>query len=50
MPYLQTVPLEEAAGEVKALYDEDLAAQGYVANYTRVFSGRPEARCGAGRR
>ncbi len=43
MPYLQTVPLEEAAGEVKALYDEDLAAQGYVANYTRVFSGRPEA-------
>ncbi len=42
MPYLQTVPPEEAAGEVKALYDEDLAAQGYVANYTRAFSGRPE--------
>ena len=42
MPYLQTVPPERAAGEVKALYDKDLAAQGYVANYTRAFSGRPD--------
>ena len=42
MPYLQTVPPEEAAGEVKAMYDKDLAAQGYVANYTRAFSLRPE--------
>jgi uncharacterized peroxidase-related enzyme len=42
MPYLETVLPEEAAGEVKALYDKDLAAQGYVANYTRAFSGRPE--------
>jgi uncharacterized peroxidase-related enzyme len=42
MPYLQTVPPEEAAGEVKVMYDKDLAAQGYVANYTRAFSLRPE--------
>ena len=42
MPYLHTVPPEEAAGEVKAMYDKDLAAQEYVANYTRAFSGRPE--------
>jgi uncharacterized peroxidase-related enzyme len=42
MPYLHTVPPEEAAGEVKAMYDKDLAAQGYVANYTRAFSCRPE--------
>jgi uncharacterized peroxidase-related enzyme len=42
MPYLQTVPPEEAAGEVKAMYDKDLAAQGYVANFTRTFSLRPE--------
>ena len=42
MPYLQTVPPEEATGEVKAMYDKDLAAQGYVANYTRTFSLRPE--------
>jgi uncharacterized peroxidase-related enzyme len=42
MPYLQTVPPGQAAGEVKAMYDGDLAAQGYVANYTRAFSRRPE--------
>lgn len=42
MPYLHTVQPEEAAGEVKAIYDKDLAAQGYVANYTRTFSDRPE--------
>jgi len=42
MPYLQTVPPQESAGEVKALYDADLAAQGYVANYTQAFSLRPE--------
>jgi len=43
MPYIPTVPPEEAAGDVKTMYDKDLAAQGYVANYTRAFSRRPEA-------
>lgn len=43
MPYLQIVPAEQAAGEVKTMYARDLAAQGYVANYTRAFSRRPEA-------
>jgi uncharacterized peroxidase-related enzyme len=42
MPYLRTVSTEEAAGEVKALYDTDLAAQGFVPNYTQAFSLRPE--------
>jgi uncharacterized peroxidase-related enzyme len=42
MPYLYTVPPDEASGEVKAMYDKDLAAQGYVANYTRAFSARPD--------
>jgi uncharacterized peroxidase-related enzyme len=42
MPYLQTVPPEDASGEVKAMYDKDLAAQGYVANYTRAFSAQPD--------
>jgi uncharacterized peroxidase-related enzyme len=42
MPYLPTVPPEEAAGEVKMMYDKDLAAQGYVTNHTRAFSRRPE--------
>ena len=26
MPYLHTVPPEDAAGEVKAIYDQDMAA------------------------
>ncbi|MBO0816072.1 MAG: carboxymuconolactone decarboxylase family protein [Actinobacteria bacterium] len=46
MSYLETVRPEDAAGEVKAIYDGDLAAQGYVANYTRAFSLRPEVLAG----
>ena len=46
MPYLRTVPPEEATGEVKAMYDKDLAQQGYVANYTRAFSVRPDVEKG----
>jgi uncharacterized peroxidase-related enzyme len=46
MTYLQTVPAGEAAGEVKAMYDKDLAAPGYVANYTQTFSLRPEVQQG----
>src|SRR5215471_9437079 len=46
MPYLHTVPPEDAAGEVKAMYDQDLAARGYVANYARAFSVRPEVFAG----
>ena len=42
MPFLQTVPPEDASGEVRAMYDKDLAAHGYVANYTRAFSARPD--------
>ena len=42
MSYLPTVPPEEATGEVKEMYDADLAQQGYVANYTRAFSVRPD--------
>ena len=46
MPYLPTVPPEEATGEVKAMYDRDLAQHGYVANYTRAFSVRPDVKKG----
>src|SRR5215831_19627778 len=46
MPYIPSVPPEEAAGPVKELYDKELAGQGYVANYTRTFSRRPEVLAG----
>ena len=42
MSYLETIRPEDAAGEVKAMYGRDLAAQGYVANYTRAFSLQPD--------
>jgi uncharacterized peroxidase-related enzyme len=42
MSYLQTVPPDQATGDVKAMYDEELNAKGYIANYSRAFSLRPE--------
>ena len=46
MPYIPTISPEEAAGPVKELYDRELAGQGYVSNYTRAFSRRPEVLAG----
>jgi uncharacterized peroxidase-related enzyme len=42
MSYLQTVPPDQATGDLKAMYDEELNADGYVANYSRAFSLRPD--------
>ncbi len=33
----------EASGAVRDLYEHDLAAKGFIANYTRLFSLRPDA-------
>jgi uncharacterized peroxidase-related enzyme len=42
MTFIETVPEELATGTLADLYAHDVAAQGYVATYTRVFSLRPE--------
>src|SRR5262249_15937762 len=42
MTFIQTIPPEEATGDLKELYERDLAHLGYVANYTRAMSLRPE--------
>lgn len=42
MTFIHTVPEDEADGEVADLYDEDRQAMGYVANYTKAFSRRPQ--------
>ena len=42
MTYVRTVPDNEASGRVRELYDRELTGQGYVSNYTRLFSLRPE--------
>jgi len=43
MAYIRTVPENEAAGELRELYDEDIKHQGYLANYTQAMSLRPKA-------
>jgi uncharacterized peroxidase-related enzyme len=40
---IKPVASEEATGAVRDLYEHDLAAKGYVPNYTRLFSLRPDA-------
>lgn len=42
MTYIRTVPPEEASGTLREMYDQDVAGSGYIANYTRAMSLRPE--------
>jgi alkylhydroperoxidase/carboxymuconolactone decarboxylase family protein YurZ len=42
LSFIQTVPQEEASGLLEELYEADLAANGYIPNYARAFSLRPE--------
>jgi uncharacterized peroxidase-related enzyme len=42
MGFIASVPEEAATGDVAALYEADRQFLGYVANYTRTFSSRPE--------
>jgi hypothetical protein len=43
MSFIKTVAPEEAGDELKAIYEQDLKSQGYIANYTRTMSLRPKA-------
>jgi len=40
--FIRTIPLNEATGDVRTMYERAQAAPGYVPNYTQVFSGRPD--------
>lgn len=42
MSFLKTIAYEDATDEVKILYEYDLENKGYIANYSRLFSLRPE--------
>lgn len=46
MAYVRTVPVENATGAVKDLYDADLKGSGYVQNYTKALSLRPDVVAG----
>jgi len=42
MPYIRTIPLEEATGTLKEIYEEQIQKLGYIPNYHKIFSLRPE--------
>lgn len=42
MPYIRTITLEEATGTIKDIYEEQVKKLGYIPNYHKVFSLRPE--------
>jgi uncharacterized peroxidase-related enzyme len=42
MVFIKTVPVAEAAGEVKRMYEEQGERLGYVPNYAKAFSLRPQ--------
>ncbi len=41
MSFIKTIPLAEAEGEVRRMYEENQARLGYVPNYAKAFSLRP---------
>ena len=42
MAFVETVPEGEATEEVAALYEDETARMGYLPNFVRAFSARPE--------
>lgn len=42
MAFIRTVPPEEATGALKELYEQDIGKHGFVPNYSRAWSLRPE--------
>jgi hypothetical protein len=41
--FIRTIPPGEATGLLKDLYERDLAKHGFVPDWSRAFSLRPEA-------
>ncbi len=42
MSYIREIPLEEAGGALREIYDAEIRESGYVANDTLVMSLRPD--------
>lgn len=42
MSFIETIPLEDAEGDVREMYERQQCAWGYVPNYAKSFSHRPE--------
>ena len=42
MAYIQTIPEEQTTGKLREIYEADTKSGGYVTNYTKAMSLRPE--------
>jgi uncharacterized peroxidase-related enzyme len=42
MTFIKTIPAEQAPNDVHHMYEENTRAKGYLPNYVRVFSHRPQ--------
>jgi uncharacterized peroxidase-related enzyme len=42
MAFIDTIPVAQATGEVRTLYEEQQAKLGYVPNYAKLFSQHPQ--------
>ena len=42
MAFISTIPENEALADVKEMYDKDRESLGYIPNYSKVFSHRPQ--------
>jgi uncharacterized peroxidase-related enzyme len=42
MAFIRTIPVAEATGDVKTVYEDEKEPSGDVANYVKVFAHRPE--------
>lgn len=42
MTFIKTIPVAEATGDVRRMYEKDQARLGYVPNYAKLFSLRPQ--------
>ncbi len=43
MTFIRTVPIEDAEGKVKEMYEQDIKDFGFVGNGTQAMSLRPDA-------
>jgi len=42
MTFIATIPPSEASGEIRAMYERQQSSWGFIPNYAKVFSHRPE--------
>ena len=42
MAFIETIPVQQASGDVRAMYERTQASLGHVPNYAKLFSHRPQ--------